>query len=502
MEHLKDIIKIIKKKRIDKIDLIDNDLISSEDSLMSRLYTGLRDEKFSTDSEALIHLYGEESEKNQQNFRRLKSRLARRIFNTLYFLDMNLYSVKDQYERIAYEQRKIVSTLHILKRNGAREAAIKVIKDNYHTAEKHYLYDVLKVYDYELSIYYSLSGDPSNFKKYSERYYVHNDYENLVQQSTITYYGLQLEMHYKKGVTKTNHTEKLRQLDQHLKILGDIRAKVYSYETEYYYLRASLTYYEQKCDAISTLNVSEDIIQLTTQSTFRQEIWLGVAVLYKSKALLSLKKYDEGQKLLNDNKTLFNEGGINWFTLKEFTFLMALQAGQMGSAAQIIKEIFQHKSFKTKPDYLVQKWHILKAYFNLMEDETSGNPHKSTLKIARLFNDAQYYVNDKSGYFLAIRFLELIETVRNQDFDTFSDRCQMLRRYKNKYLLKDSHSREILFIEMLLSIEKSLFDKSVVTTSQQASLQILAENKENILMNDNEIVPYTVLWKIITKYLL
>jgi hypothetical protein len=89
-----------------------------------------------------------------------------------------------------------------------------------------------------------------------------------------------------------------------------------------------------------------------------------------------------------------------------------------------------------------------------MEDEESENHQKATLKIARLFNDAQYYVNDKSGYFLAIRFLELIESVRNQDFDTFSDRCQMLRRYKNKYLLKDSHSREIRFIEMLLNIEK------------------------------------------------
>lgn len=502
MEHLKDIIKIIKKKRIDKIDLIDNDLISSEDSLMSRLYLGLRDEKFSTDTEAVTHLYGEQNEKNLQNFRRLKSRLARRMFNTLYFLDMNLYSVKDQYERIAYEQRKILSTLHILKRNGAREAAIKVIKDNYHTAEKYYLYDVLKVYDYELSIYYSLSGDPSNFKKYTEKYFKHNEYENLIQQSTITYYGLQLEMHYKIGTGKSSYAEKIQQLDQHLKILEEIRSKVYSYETEYYFLRASLTYFEQKCDAISTLHVSEDIIQLTTQSTFRQEIWLGVAVLYKSKALLSLKRYAEGQSLLNDNKTLFNEGGLNWFTLKEFNFLMAIHAEKMELAGQIITEIFKHKSFRTKPEYLVQKWHILKAYYNLMEDEESENLQKSNLKIARLFNDAQYYVNDKSGYFLAIRFLELIETVRNQDFDTFSDRCQMLRRYKNKYLLKDSHSREICFIEMLLNIEKCQFEKSLVLTSQNESLKVLLENKENILMNDNEIVPYPVLWKIITKYLL
>jgi hypothetical protein len=44
-------------------------------------------------------------------------------------------------------------------------------------------------------------------------------------------------------------------------------------------------------------------------------------------------------------------------------------------------------------------------------------------------------------------------------------------------------------------------EKNLVSSSQQETLQVLIENKENILMNDNEIVPYPVLWKIITKYL-
>jgi hypothetical protein len=144
--------------------MIDNVLISSKDTLLSKLYNGLMEDHFETDKEAILNLYGSNDEKAKQNFRRLKSRLSLRILNTLYFLDMNLYSIKEQYERIAYEQRRLVSAINILKRNGAREAAIKIIKDNYQTAEKFYLYDVLKYYDFELCIYYSLNDNSKEFK--------------------------------------------------------------------------------------------------------------------------------------------------------------------------------------------------------------------------------------------------------------------------------------------------------------------------------------------------
>lgn len=501
MDHLKDIIKILKKKRVDKVEMIDNELISSEDSLLSRLYYGLLEDQFQTEEEAIHQLYGKKDVKASQNFRRLKSRLSRRIFNTLFFLDMNLYSIKEQYERISYEMRRLLTIVNILKRNGAREAAIKIIKDNYQTAKKYYLYDVLKIFDYELSIYYSLNYDLKNFEKFSTLYQLHASSESLVQKATLMYYELQLMLNHKKGISKFSFTEKKELLNKYTSNLNEIREQVFSYETEYYFLRASLTLNEICQNSIEVLAISDQIISLTNQKDFKQEIWNGIAILYKAKALLSLKKFDTGIKILDQNIGLFNEGGINWFTALEFIFLNAIHGMKLDLAKDTLAKVENHRSFKSKPDYLVQKWYIFKAYMILVSEEESHPVLKSQLKIARLYNDTLFYVNDKSGYFLAIRLLEMTELIRQNDFDTFSEKCGLLRRYRQQYMDKETHQREFIFTDMLLSLEKLQFSRKEAEIAHRDNYKYLSENEKKLLINDFEIVPYHYLWEIMLRYL-
>jgi hypothetical protein len=448
-----------------------------------------------------MYLYGVNDEKAKQNFRRLKSRLSRRIFNTLYFLDMNLYSIKEQYERIAYEQRRLVSAINILKRNGAREAAIKIIKDNYQTAEKFYLYDVLKYYDFELCIYYSLNDDSQSFKKYNTKYHLHAQNEALVQEATLLYYDSQLEMHYKKGVTSSSELSKESILKNFIDKMKSIRDKVYSYETEYYYLRSLLTLHEYKLDSVSIIKISDEIIALTTQNNFRQDVWHGVAVIYKSKALLSIGSYEEGLSILKKNLMLFNEGGINWFIALEYTFLIALRIKDLKLADTTYETASKHRSFKSKSESLVQKWYIFKAYLILVSEEQNHPVVKSHLKIARLYNDTPFYVNDKSGYFLAIRLLEMTELIRQNDYDAFSEKCGLLRRYRQQYMEKETHHREFVFTDMLLSLEKLQFSQKEAESVLREKYEYLLKNEKKLLINDFEIVPYHYLWEVILRYL-
>lgn len=501
MEHLKDIVKILKKKRVDKVELIDNELISTEESLLSKLYLGLVNDKFETDLDAMLHLYGKNDKKTSQNYRRLKSRLSRRIFNTLFFLDMNQYSIKEQYERISYELRRVIAIISILKRNGAREAAIKIVKDNYQTAQKYYLYDVLKIFDYELSIYYSLFYDKKNFEKFLNNFFVNQRNEILVQKATLLYYEQQLILNHKKGFSKLSFYDKRKLLEKYTNDLNKIREEVYSYETEYYFLRTSLSLYEICKDSKKLLETSESIISLTNQKNFRQEIWNGIAILYKVKALLLLKNYDSAIDIINKRLNLFNEGGINWFTALEFLFLHAIHSKKFEIAKETLTKVETHRSFKNKPDYLVQKWYIFKAYLILVTEELNSPVQKSQLKIARLYNDTLFYVNDKSGYFLAIRLLEMTELIRQNDFDTFSEKCGLLRRYRQQYMDKETHEREFVFTDMLLSLEKLQFSRKEAEARHQDNYLYLKENEKKLLINDFEIVPYDHLWEIILRYL-
>jgi hypothetical protein len=502
MEHLKEVINILSKKRLDKVELIDQDLIGAENSMISKLYEGIKNGDIHSDNDGIAFVYGTVNKKNNQNYRRLKSRLAKRIYNTLFFLDMNMYSTKQQYERIVYEQKQILATINILKRLIARETIIKIIKDNYQTAEIYHLYETLKVFAYELALYYSTTTDSKKFSHYHQKFLEYSTKEQFVQEATLEYYGLQLELHFKKGAKKLTETEKSKLLEQKLARLQFIRSQVYSYETEYYYLRCALSYYEHISDSGKLLEITKEIILLTNQKNFSQDVWQGIAALYRAKAQISLNEFHDGLQNLKRDITLFSDGGLNWFTALEFSFRLALHQGALDSANGFVEISTEHRSFKTKPDYLTQKWYILKSYLLLAQQEIADiNEDRKSLKLAKLINDTPYYVNDKSGYFLAIRILEMIEAIRLADYDKYIDKCQLIKRYKLKYLKEAAHKRERIFVDMLFSVEKHQFSKSVVIKNSQSSYQILKDNPDKLLLNDYEILPYHILWEIILKYL-
>jgi hypothetical protein len=502
MEHLKEVINILSKKRLDKVELIDQELIGAENSLMSKLYEGIKNGEVHSDTDGIMYVYGTINSKNNQNYRRLKSRLAKRIYNTLFFLDMNMYTTKQQYERIVYEQKRILATINILKRLIAKESIIKIIKDNYQTAETFHLYETLKTFAYELALYYSTTTESKKFVEYHQKFLEYSKKEQLVQEATLEYYGLQLELHFKKGAKKLSGPEKIKLLEEKLLLLSNVRSAVYSYETEYYYLRCALSYYEHVSNPTELLKITAEIYNLTTQKSFSQDVWQGIAALYRAKAQLSLKDFKVGLQNLERDISLFNDGGLNWFTALEFSFRLALHQGAIHQAQAILNKSTEHRSFKMKPDYLTQKWHILKTYLLLAQQESENViEDRKSLKLAKLINETPYYVNDKSGYFLAIRILEMIEAVRLADYDQYVDKCQLIKRYKLKYLKEVTHKRERIFVDMLFNVEKNQFNKEVIMKSNDSSYQTLKNNQEKLLLNDYEILPYHILWEIILKYL-
>lgn len=502
MEHLQEVINILSKKRLDKVELIDQDLIGAENSLMSKLYEGIKNGEVHSDNDGIIYVYGSVNSKNNQNYRRLKSRLAKRIYNTLFFLDMNMYTTKQQYERIVYEQKRVLATINILKRLIAKESIIKIIKDNFQTAERFHLYEVLKVFAYELTLYYSTSANDKNFRLYNEKFYEYSKKEFLVQKATLTYYEIQLEMHYKKGANKLSENEKIKFLEKKLNELSTIREQVYSFDTEYYFLRASLTYYEYKSDSYAILQIADQITRLVNQDGFSQDVWQGIAALYRAKANISLQQYEEGLHNITRDKDLFLEGGYNWYISMEFAFKMALHDLNLKHAAKISDIATKHRSFRNKPEVLSQKWFVYQTYLLLAQQETEENiEDRKSLKLAKLINETPYYVNDKSGYFLAIRILEMMEAIRLADYDQYIDKCQLIKRYKLKYLKEATHKRERIFVDMLCNVEKNEFNKERIMNHNESSYQTLKNNPEKLLLNDYEIIPYHILWEIILKYL-
>ena len=70
---------------------------------------------------------------------------------------------------------------------------------------------------------------------------------------------------------------------------------------------------------------------------------------------------------LKKDISLFNEGGLNWFTAKEYLLKLSMhQLGYRTFRGRISsQEIVRNKSYKTMPEHYKQKMFIYKAYIFL-----------------------------------------------------------------------------------------------------------------------------------------
>lgn len=498
MDSLKEIVKIISKKRLDKIELIDDHLISNSESLLSKYYLGIKNEVISSDEEALVYLYGDNNRFNQQNYRTLKSRFRNRIFNTLYFLDLNQSNIQSSYQRVLYEQNKTVQTINILRRNGAVLSIVSIIKNNYSIAVNNHLYGIAKFYAFELAKHYALSGKQSKYKTYRDFYEDFSKKENAIQNATLLYYQIQFIIHHSNEKSKT--LKKRNTLIQLMSALKSFRDIVYSYETEYFYLRSQLFLFEYTGQLDNILDICNEVEVLSTQSQFLQPVWQGVAALYRAKALLSLKKYQEGINHLHNDIHLFNEGGLNWFTAKEYQLKLYMHQLDVLNSEAIILEITKNKSYVILPDHYKYRFSIYKVYWQLMKDELLTKENKR-VRIAKLLNDIQSNINDKYGFYFSIKVIELIEALRNERLDILYEKCILIKRFVNQNLSKTNTKREHWLVEMLSQTHQFKTKKAGLKEVNQELLQKLSSNSELHIINDYEVLPYDFLWGIIYKYL-
>lgn len=493
MHHLKEAIKIIQRKRLSHLEIIDENLISKNDSLYSKLYSLLQSEDTLSDDKIMIELYGKLDNSTKQNYRKLKSRLSRKIYNTLFFLDMNSTEQKNSFQKIAFEQRKLIQIIQILAKNGARESTFRIIKDNFHTAELYYLYDVLKVYAFELCIYYSLTVNKAEFHYYSQKLKEFNQKENSIQEATISYYNVQLLMQNMQNDT-VSKMQNLADLIEKMKIL---REEAYSFETDYFYLRSQLYMYEYSNETYKMLETSAQMTALCSQKNFTNPVWQGVAALYRAKALLSLKKFEEGENYIQDDVKLFGEGGINWFLAKEFELKFALHNKEVEKAETILLSTMKNRAFSTKQANIKERWYIFKAYLQLLKEEIEAYKGPSKIKTGKLLNETPYYVNDKSGFYLSIKILEIVEDLRKGKTNNFEDKSLALKKYKSRYLKSSTLQREKIFFNMIFSLEKHGFNPRKTSVANKKNEELLATNSPNFIINDFEILPYEFLWEII-----
>lgn len=497
IDYLKEIVDLVSKRRLDKIELYNRSYISSKDSKFNKLFDALESNAVKSDEEACKHLYGNNI--NNSSYRQLKSRFAKRLLNTVHFIDINEVSTKDDnYNKAYFQCYQALTTARYLIKFGARKSANYVIQNHFPVAEKYRFYEILKEYSYILLESHSLSGNIKDTEKEKARFIKYTQQADLETRAKV----LLAEMKVNFVKSSNISVKTLKQLSQQLNEITEINKLSTSYEVTYAYFSIKLKYLEvinNLPQLIKTIDEFESF--LTTSKNYSNKTKLGVCILWKLKALLHNKSYKLGEEIIEKHENLFAKNTYNWFVYQELAFKIYLNNKNTYQAKRTYESVIKSKIYSTVNSELVkEKWKIYEAFLSFYINQYAPND-SAELNIKRFLNQFVHYYHDKSGFNFNIYVVEMLSYIQNDDYDEYAERIDALKAYKGRYLKDPSMKRSSIFCNLIIQLDKYDFDYKNVEAVMQEEINYLNTLQDRITINEVEVIAYEDLWDLIKKFI-
>lgn len=490
METLKQLVKIVNRKRLSKIDVFDKTFLNqSSTNLYYKLYVGIESDNINNDAEAAKYLYG--TDEKDAKFRKLKSRFKEKLVKTILLFNKDELFNNDA-GRVYYECITDFQTIEVLvKLTGTSSLVIELIKDHYTLCLKYKFYDILIKYSYYLTTYYSLRGKIKKYYDEKANYVLYSEYNKNELDSRQIYNEIMLQFTSSQPINETL----LSKIKSCVNELENIVNKIDNDEIVYYFYYSKLLY-EENIGSLDTIimycNEIENIL-IKNVYVYNNSKKL-VILLYRLKSFLHLRKYEDGLTLYKKDTSFFpQENGYNWFVLKEFEFKLYLHDNKIKEANEVYESVLVNKFYKRQVEELTEKWKIHHAYLVFMDSYLNNGDFKFSL--AKFLNDVPINTRDKGGYNFAIRIVELLFQFARGEYNIIFQKMDGLRGYRTRYLNDNTYKRNHLFLSLLLKAEKEGFDGKAM---KKADWKEIAELRKlnTYIIADWEIMPYDVLWDI------
>jgi hypothetical protein len=508
MKTIKQIMTIVNRKRISKVDIFDKTLLSSKDSKFTQFYDAVEAGEVNSDEEASILLYGDE---NSASYRKLKSRFLSRLLNTLFFLDLNNSSGKIDYKYAHYHCMKALMHAKLLRFFGAFGAAAMIIKQRYSDARKYYFYDILAEYSGFLLQFYSLSGNSKALKEELENYNEYKKYADSENQSKLIYFSSIVEFIRTGSVSELA----LSELNNGIVALEEEVKNVPTIVNIYNLHQLRMIKFEATFDYEGLLKECDKTYDvLEKHAYFNDKSKVGLVTWRKLIACLNVKDFKQGIDLYNKSEEIFIVGSINWFNLKKFGALLAFHSGDREAAYRIFIEGVANKRSKSMSKTIREFWSIYGAYCQFLMrmhneyDKAEDSEELTKFRLYKFLNEVPLYSKDKTGYNVSLLIIKFIFSLVDNKYEDIIQSIDSLKVYRSRYLKEDINKRAYVFIGMLLRLEKESFKSQDCKAKCENDLNLLiahsysSKNKvDNWPVHEWEVMPFEKLWFYIIKIL-
>lgn len=491
MEVLQELVFLIGKNKKRGVELLN----VQEDSNLFRLFQGVLNNEFLNDADAYTALF--KTQKQDQNYQKLKHSLKSRLLDCLFLIDLNEPHYNDR-QKAYYECYKNWAIVKILLGKDARNSAITISHNILRQAQRFEFSELVMDISRILRLHYGTRK--GNLKKYEQYNALFQKYERLwMMENRAEMYYTELVLNYVNS--KATKPE-----------LEEMAAKFYEEIVDYleegdsYRLRFSLYFihlnqHMSKNDYEKSIEIAEEAIEYFESKDYQATTPILIFAYQLLVCFTQLKKYEAGRKIVELCQGMVNEGSFNWFKFQENYFLLAMHSEQYQEAYRILLQTFAHPRFTYLPAPVIEVWKIFEAYTHYLilvnKIELKDGEAPSSFKLNKFLNEIPIYSKDKRGLNISILVIQILFLVLNGRYELAANRIDSVRKYAYRYLTKDHTYRSNCFIKMLCKLPSAHYHKVAVSRKAGDLLKKLYQVPLEVAnqAHDVEVIPYEQLWE-------
>ena len=499
MNEIKELLRIVSKHRMKKIDVLSTTHESEND--YAKAAKSIQGGMINTDDEmaALISY-----KKSSLKFRTFKVRLKEKLLNSLLFLDFDPREIAG-YGRAMSVCSRNQHGIRLLLYLSARNSAMHLAKITLKKAIEFEFAEIALFCAKTLRTQSSFIGDQKQFDMYNK---LHDFYamqvaaESKAAESLEKIYVNQVNF----NVIDADDIKLIKSSLSTVKILM-VNHKSYQVGLNYYRIKAiseliSKSYHS----SLKTWEEFDGFIEKYRH--FEYKVRKGESSLQKMYCYVMLRDYKNGEKCAGQCEVLFKKSTNNWLIYKEYYFLLLMHTKKYLKAGQTINVVTNDGHFKNWDVNRREKWQIMEAYYNLMYragkiKKGATGIRQAKYRFTKFLNNAPILSKDKKGHNASLLIIQAVYLLLEHNYEGFENIMESLKRYASRYFPEGQNFRSLIFIKMIITVFKCGYDKKVIQIqTKRLYTQLSKLQFKHVSTTEGlEVVPFMDLWEIVLESL-
>lgn len=502
MKELKELIEIVSKVKVQKIEIIGQD--ASNNSKKSQLlYEGIASDQFDTDEMAALAIYGPSFKKD--TYQKLKKHLEQKLLNTLFFIDVTDSELTD-IQLTIYRGERLLAATRLLRRKGAFQIVNKLAKRGLKDALKYGFTELIigfaRILE-EYHVYFTRNrGKSLHYQQLKEKYY------------EILGHELYLETKHQKLIANLDASNNpnpalLKEFDEVSRKLIPLFEEHISFKILNLGLNLILANFQLQ-GKYEQLLIQSDYFLIFLKKHIQYPAFSIITIItnHTLEACIHLKNTQKGEEIMRLWKKNIPKKSLSWLGGVELYLLLFLHTKNWKEAHHFFFSVEKEAmSLKGKAYELPQeRLNIYKCYllFLMSCGQIKGDIKKrQSIAIGKILNEIPIYSKDKRGINIPILIVQFLMLLTKRDLDGLQNRLNALNQYAWRYLKNDNTLRSNCFIKMLgCMIKADLHKNATIRTAKKYYLKLLANPARNYLNSHFiEVIPYENQWDLILSLL-